>query len=131
MKSGRLLTLNDSRYVLVEPPHHVAPQKFEAFFDFLTGLLERLVRARATGRGREQDVRLAQRLIADTALPAVAVGRLNRDAKLDNLSQLGRLNRDVKHLLRRTGGMSERTPLPIRRHHAVGDLEEDGRGEGG
>lgn len=32
LRSGRLLALNDTRYVLVEPPHHVAPQKFEDFF---------------------------------------------------------------------------------------------------
>jgi protein-tyrosine phosphatase len=32
LKTGRLLTLNDTRYVLVEPPHHVAPQRFEEFF---------------------------------------------------------------------------------------------------
>ena len=47
-------------------------QKFEAFFDFLTGLLTRLVRARATGQGRDGDVRLAQKLIGDQALPAWA-----------------------------------------------------------
>ena len=29
---GRLLTLADSRYVLVEPPHHVAPPRIEDFF---------------------------------------------------------------------------------------------------
>jgi protein-tyrosine phosphatase len=32
LKSGRLLSLGDTRYVLVEPPHHVPPQKFEEFF---------------------------------------------------------------------------------------------------
>lgn len=32
LRSGRLLSLADSRYVLVEPPHHVPPQKFEDFF---------------------------------------------------------------------------------------------------
>lgn len=30
--SGRLLTLADSRYVLVEPPHHVAPPRLEDLF---------------------------------------------------------------------------------------------------
>ncbi len=49
-----------------------AEQKFEAFFDFLTGLLARLVKARATGRGRDADVRLADKLITDHALPAWA-----------------------------------------------------------
>ena len=29
---GRLLTLADTRYVLVEPPHHVAPARMEEFF---------------------------------------------------------------------------------------------------
>ena len=32
LRSGRLLSLNDSRYVLVEPPHHVAPLRLEEFF---------------------------------------------------------------------------------------------------
>lgn len=32
LRSGRLLSLADTRYVLVEPPHHVPPQKFEDFF---------------------------------------------------------------------------------------------------
>ena len=36
LKSGRLLSLADSRYVLVEPPHHVAPVRLEElFFDLL------------------------------------------------------------------------------------------------
>jgi protein-tyrosine phosphatase len=32
LRSGEFLTLTDSRYVLVEPPHHVAPPKLEDFF---------------------------------------------------------------------------------------------------
>lgn len=32
VRSGRLLTLADSRYVLVEPPHHVAPPRIDEFF---------------------------------------------------------------------------------------------------
>ena len=32
LKSGELLTLADSRYVLVEPPHNVAPPRLEQFF---------------------------------------------------------------------------------------------------
>jgi protein-tyrosine phosphatase len=32
LQSGRLLTLCDSRYVLVEPPHHTEPPQMEAFF---------------------------------------------------------------------------------------------------
>jgi protein-tyrosine phosphatase len=32
LQSGRLLSLADSRYVLVEPPHHVAPVRLEDFF---------------------------------------------------------------------------------------------------
>lgn len=32
LRSGKLLSLADTRYVLVEPPHHVPPQKFEEFF---------------------------------------------------------------------------------------------------
>lgn len=32
LRSGDLLTLADTRYVLVEPPHHVAPPRLEDFF---------------------------------------------------------------------------------------------------
>jgi protein-tyrosine phosphatase len=32
LRSGRLLTIGDSRYVLVEPPHHTAPPHLEDFF---------------------------------------------------------------------------------------------------
>ena len=32
LKSGHLLTLGDTRYVLVEPPHHVAPARLDALF---------------------------------------------------------------------------------------------------
>jgi DNA polymerase III subunit delta' len=43
--------------------------KFEAFFDFLSGLIARLVRARATGEGRDADLALARRVIKPEALP--------------------------------------------------------------
>lgn len=37
VRSGRLLSLADSRYVLVEPPHHTVPVRLEdPFFDLLT-----------------------------------------------------------------------------------------------
>jgi len=32
LKSGQILSLADSRYVLVEPPHHVLPARLEQFF---------------------------------------------------------------------------------------------------
>jgi protein-tyrosine phosphatase len=32
LRDGRLLTLGDTRYVLVEPPHHTAPAKLEDMF---------------------------------------------------------------------------------------------------
>src|SRR5438477_181458 len=32
LRSGHLLTIADSRYVLIEPPHHVAPPQLEEFF---------------------------------------------------------------------------------------------------
>src|SRR4029078_1683570 len=36
LRSGHLLSLADSRYVLVEPPHHVAPPRLdEMFFNLL------------------------------------------------------------------------------------------------
>jgi protein-tyrosine phosphatase len=36
LRSGRLLSIDDTRYVLVEPPHHVAPVRLEdLFFEIL------------------------------------------------------------------------------------------------
>jgi protein-tyrosine phosphatase len=36
LRSGHLLSLGDSRYVLVEPPHHIAPARLEdLFFDII------------------------------------------------------------------------------------------------
>ena len=32
LKSGRILSLADSRYVLVEPPHHILPPNMDRFF---------------------------------------------------------------------------------------------------
>ncbi len=38
LKSGRLLSLNDTRYVLVEPPHHHAPSRLgDLFFSIMAG----------------------------------------------------------------------------------------------
>ena len=36
LRAGKLLSLADSRYVLVEPPHHVAPPRLEELFFSLT-----------------------------------------------------------------------------------------------
>lgn len=36
LRAGQLLTIADSRYVLVEPPHHTAPPQIEDFFFNLT-----------------------------------------------------------------------------------------------
>lgn len=46
-----------------------AEQKLEAFYDFLFGLLHRVVRAKATGQGSGTDLQLAQMLIGDGRLP--------------------------------------------------------------
>lgn len=32
LRTGEILSINDTRYVLVEPPHHVAPPRLEMFF---------------------------------------------------------------------------------------------------
>jgi protein-tyrosine phosphatase len=37
LRSGRILTLNDSRYLLFEPPHHIAPPRLNEFaFQLIT-----------------------------------------------------------------------------------------------
>jgi DNA polymerase III subunit delta' len=67
-------------------------QKFYAFFDFLSALLARVVRARATGEGRPGDVQLAQRVIRDGALPqwAEAWEAIHRDFNETMLINLDR-----------------------------------------
>jgi protein-tyrosine phosphatase len=37
LRSGKLLSLADSRYVLIEPPHYTAPPQLEGFFFHLMG----------------------------------------------------------------------------------------------
>jgi protein-tyrosine phosphatase len=38
LRSGQALSLNDTRYVLIEPPHHILPPNIEdAFFNLTTG----------------------------------------------------------------------------------------------
>lgn len=60
---GQVHTLGD------ELAGAAAEQKLEAFYDFLFGLLHRIVRARATGQGTGADLQLAQKLIGDGRLP--------------------------------------------------------------
>ena len=44
LRSGRILSLNDSRYFLFEPPHHVAPPRLEeAVFDVMAAGYQPLV----------------------------------------------------------------------------------------
>ncbi len=44
LRSGRILSLNDSRYFLFEPPHHVAPPRLEeAVFDVMTAGYQPLI----------------------------------------------------------------------------------------
>lgn len=49
-----------------------AEQSFDAFFQFLTDLLARLIRVRAGGPGSPEDVKLAQKLIGDGKLAQFA-----------------------------------------------------------
>jgi DNA polymerase III subunit delta' len=67
-------------------------QKFLSFFDFLSALLARLIRARATGDGRPADVQLARRVIVDGALPrwAEAWEAIHRDVNETLLINLDR-----------------------------------------
>ena len=86
LKSGEALSLNDSRYVLVEPPHHVLPPNIEGlFFDLLSaGYVpivthpermswidrdyDRLMRLVRSGAWMQEDVSIAEfaRLVAET-----------------------------------------------------------------
>jgi DNA polymerase III subunit delta' len=67
-------------------------QKFTAFFDFLSALLARLIRARTTGEGRPADLQIAQRVIRDGAVPlwAEAWEAIHRDFNETMLINLDR-----------------------------------------
>ncbi len=73
-----------------------AQARFELFFDLLSGSLERLIRAQATGEGTRADTELAARLIGEDRLASFAAlwERIARD-KAETLA----LNLDRKALI--------------------------------
>lgn len=81
-----------------------AEQKLEAFYDFLFGLLHRIVRARATGQGSATDLQLAQKLIGDGRLPHWA--RAWEELQGEKATALD-LNLDRKALILATVGKLE------------------------
>ncbi len=81
-----------------------AEQKLEAFFDFLFGLLHRIIRARATGQGSGADLQLAQKLIGDGRLPHWA--RAWEELQSEKSTALD-LNLDRKALILATVGKLE------------------------
>jgi DNA polymerase-3 subunit delta' len=73
-----------------------AQARFELFFDLLSGSLERLIRAQATGQGERTDTDLAARLIGEDRLASFAAlwERIGRD-KAETMA----LNLDRKALV--------------------------------
>lgn len=81
-----------------------AEQKLEAFYEFLFGLLHRVVRARATGQGAGGELQLAQKLIGDGRVANWA--RVWEELQTEKATALD-LNLDRKALVLATIGKLE------------------------
>lgn len=86
LQSGHLLSLADSRYVLVEPPHHLAPIRLEnLFFDILAGsyipILTHPERLAWIEKNYEKIRRLAERGVWMQITSGSLLGRFGKRAR--------------------------------------------------
>lgn len=86
LKEGRLLSLADTRYVLVEPPHHVAPVRLhDFFFELMTAeyvpILTHPERLSWIDRQYEDIVRLAKAGVWLQVTASSLLGRFGRRAQ--------------------------------------------------
>jgi DNA polymerase-3 subunit delta' len=84
-------------HVLSDELAPVAAQaRFELFFELLSGTIERLIRAQATGEGARSDTELAARIIGEDRLASFAAlwERIGRDK-----AETTALNLDRKALI--------------------------------
>jgi protein-tyrosine phosphatase len=144
LQTGHILTLNDSRYVLVEPPHSVMPRNLDNFFFnilmagyvpilthperlvWLSGnysLIENIVRAGAwlqltagslCGNFGRTAQYWAQRLLADGLVHIVASDAHNLDSRAPRLSK-------ARELVVAEVGINEATHLFVTRPQQILD----------
>lgn len=77
LRSGHLLSLADSRYVLVEPPHHVAPPRLEElFFELLVSGYVPILTHPERLTWINSHYRMIQRLVRSGAWMQVTAGSL-------------------------------------------------------
>ena len=77
LKSGRILTLNDSRYLLLEPPHHVVlPRLAEHIFDLLTAGYTPILTHPERLSWIEREYQLIEQLVHNGTLMQLTAGSL-------------------------------------------------------
>jgi protein-tyrosine phosphatase len=86
LRSGHLLAIGSTRYVLVEPPHHVAPAQLERlFFEILAGayipILTHPERLKWIGNAYDKMQRLVERGVWMQVTSGSLLGRFGRDAR--------------------------------------------------
>ena len=78
LRSGQLLSLADTRYVLVEPPHHVAPPRLEdLFFNLLVaGYVPILTHPERLTWIKDPTIQTVQRLVRAGVWMQITAGSL-------------------------------------------------------
>ena len=107
IKAGRVPTLNNSRYLLLEPPHHVAPPRFEeTVFTLMAQGLEPVITHPERLTWVETHYDLFERLVARGAWMQVTAGAVT-----------GRFGRRVKYWGERFLGDGNTHILATDAHH--------------
>ena len=87
LRNGRVLSINDSRYFLLEPPHHVAPPRFEeAVFGLMTSGYVPILTHPERLAWVDQQYRMIQRLARAGMLMQITAG-----------SVIGKFGRRARH----------------------------------
>ena len=77
LKSGEALSLNDSRYVLVEPPHHILPPNMDGlFFDLLSAGYVPILTHPERMSWLEREYALVERLALSGVLMQITAGSI-------------------------------------------------------
>ena len=130
LKTGNLLSLADTRYVLVEPPHHVAPPRLEdLFFDLLTAGYVPILTHPERLRWIESHFKIMERLVPSGVWMQLTAGSLaglfGRNARYwaermldEGLAHV--LATDAHDMRKRPPNLSQGCELAAKR---VGDVE--------
>ena len=95
LRSGRTLTLNGGRYVLIEPPHHVPPPRMDRlFFDLLAAGYVPILTHPERMSWADRDYELIERLVRSGAWTQVTAAALVGDFGVKAKRRAERLLRD-------------------------------------